>query len=47
MTNSSRRPLGVAIAGFGWMGRVHTQAYSRVLHHFPQLTVAPQKLPAP
>ena len=42
MTTSSRRPLGVAIAGFGWMGRVHTQAYARVLHHFPQLTVAPQ-----
>jgi predicted dehydrogenase len=39
---TTHRPLGVAIAGFGWMGRVHTQAYSRVLHHFPQLTVAPQ-----
>ena len=39
---TTRRPLGVAIAGFGWMGRVHTQAYTRVLHHFPQLTVAPQ-----
>jgi predicted dehydrogenase len=39
---TTRRPLGVAIAGFGWMGRVHTQAYSRVLHHFPQLTVAPK-----
>jgi len=38
----SRTPLGVAIAGFGWMGRVHTQAYARVLHHFPQLRVAPQ-----
>ena len=38
----TRTPLGVAIAGFGWMGRVHTQAYTRVLHHFPQLTVAPQ-----
>jgi predicted dehydrogenase len=24
------------------MGRVHTQAYARVLHHFPQLAVAPQ-----
>ena len=32
----------MAIAGFGWMGRVHTQAYARVLHHFPQLAVAPQ-----
>jgi predicted dehydrogenase len=36
-----RRPLGVAVAGFGWMGRVHTQAYARVLHHFPELTLAP------
>ena len=42
MTTSSRRPLGVAVAGFGWMGRVHTQAYARVLHHFPQLPCAPQ-----
>ena len=39
---TSRRPLGVAIAGFGWMGRVHTEAYTRVLHHFPQLAVAPR-----
>jgi predicted dehydrogenase len=34
--------LGVAVVGFGWMGRVHTQAYTRVLHHFPQLTVRPE-----
>ena len=34
--------LGVAVAGFGWMGRVHTQAYLRVLHHFPQLGVRPE-----
>src|SRR5687768_10121750 len=27
--------LGVAVIGFGWMGRVHTQAYARVPHHFP------------
>ena len=27
--------LGVAVVGFGWMGRVHTQAYLRVPHHFP------------
>ena len=33
-TTKSRRSLGVAVAGFGWMGRVHTQAYARVLHHF-------------
>ncbi|MGW3100725.1 Gfo/Idh/MocA family protein [Streptomyces sp. NPDC001100] len=34
--------LGVAVVGFGWMGRVHTQAYARVPHHFPQLGVRPQ-----
>ncbi|MEV6487291.1 Gfo/Idh/MocA family oxidoreductase [Actinoplanes sp. NPDC051633] len=34
--------LGVAVAGFGWMGRVHTQAYPRVPHHFPQLGVRPE-----
>jgi predicted dehydrogenase len=37
-----RRRLGVAVAGFGWMGRVHTQAYARVVHHFPQLPVRPE-----
>ena len=37
-----RRSVGVAVAGFGWMGRVHTQAYARVLHHFPELAVAPE-----
>ncbi|WP_250001516.1 Gfo/Idh/MocA family protein [Actinoplanes sp. M2I2] len=26
--------LGVAVVGFGWMGRVHAQAYARVPHHF-------------
>ncbi|MER6982344.1 Gfo/Idh/MocA family oxidoreductase, partial [Streptomyces carpinensis] len=34
--------LGVAVVGFGWMGRVHTQAYVRVPHHFPQLPVRPR-----
>ncbi|MFG2725891.1 Gfo/Idh/MocA family protein [Streptomyces canus] len=29
--------LGVAVVGFGWMGRVHTQAYARVPHHYPGL----------
>ncbi|MFI6034692.1 Gfo/Idh/MocA family protein [Streptomyces sp. NPDC051315] len=37
-----RDALGVAVVGFGWMGRVHTQAYARVLHHFPGLTVRPE-----
>ncbi|CBG69031.1 MULTISPECIES: Gfo/Idh/MocA family protein [Streptomyces] len=34
--------LGVAVVGFGWMGRVHTQAYARVAHHFPQLSLRPE-----
>src|SRR3954468_3246739 len=38
----SREVLGVAVAGFGWMGRVHPQSYVRVLHHFPQLSVRPE-----
>src|SRR3954469_1991228 len=41
-SGDARRPVGVAVAGFGWMGRVHTQAYARVPHHFPHLPVAPQ-----
>jgi predicted dehydrogenase len=34
--------LGVAVAGFGWMGRVHSRAYVRVPHHFPDLPLAPE-----
>jgi predicted dehydrogenase len=34
--------LGVAVVGFGWMGRVHTQAYARVPHHYPQLPLRPE-----
>ncbi|MFI5497019.1 Gfo/Idh/MocA family protein [Actinoplanes sp. NPDC051859] len=39
-----RKSLGIAVAGFGWMGRVHTQSYLRVLHHFPDLSVRPELL---
>ncbi|MBV7694454.1 Gfo/Idh/MocA family protein [Streptomyces sp. TRM70350] len=34
--------LGVAVVGFGWMGRVHTQAYARLPHHYPQLPLRPE-----
>ncbi|MFI2200431.1 Gfo/Idh/MocA family protein [Streptomyces sp. NPDC020192] len=34
--------LGVAVVGFGWMGRVHTQAYARLPHHFPQVSLRPE-----
>ena len=27
--------LGIGVVGFGWMGRVHSQAYARVRHHYP------------
>ncbi len=36
-----RTAIGIAVVGFGWMGRVHTQAYVRVRHHFPQLALTP------
>jgi predicted dehydrogenase len=41
-TNDDRATLGVAVAGFGWMGRVHTQAYARLLHHYPNLSLVPR-----
>ncbi|QIP39436.1 oxidoreductase, NAD-binding domain protein' [Rhodococcus erythropolis] len=31
--------ISVAVAGFGWMGRVHTQAYLRLRQHYPQFPV--------
>lgn len=40
--SATARPIGIAVAGFGWMGRVHARAYSRVAHHFPELAVRPQ-----
>ena len=29
--------IGVGVVGFGWMGKVHSQAYTRLPHHFPRL----------
>ncbi|MDN3025555.1 Gfo/Idh/MocA family oxidoreductase [Streptomyces sp. S.PB5] len=42
MVDSTSDALGVAVIGFGWMGRVHTQAYARVPHHYPQLGLRPE-----
>ncbi|GHA07551.1 Gfo/Idh/MocA family protein [Streptomyces echinoruber] len=36
------RALGVAVVGFGWMGRVHTQVYARLPHHYPDLPLRPR-----
>jgi predicted dehydrogenase len=40
--DGGRRPIRVAVVGFGWMGRVHAQAYARVPHHFPELPARPE-----
>ena len=36
------RQLGIGVIGLGWMGRVHTSSYRRVLEHFPDLGVTPR-----
>jgi len=41
-TGSGIRRIGIAVVGFGWMGRVHTQAYARVQHHFADLPFVPE-----
>jgi len=35
-TGTDQQTMPVGIIGFGWMGRVHAQAYARVRHHYPQ-----------
>lgn len=39
---SAGRTVPVGIIGFGWMGRVHAQAYSRLRHHYPDLPAYPE-----
>jgi predicted dehydrogenase len=41
-TTSRQRTLPVGIIGFGWMGRVHAQAYARVRHHFDDVAALPE-----
>jgi len=36
------RQLGIGVIGLGWMGRVHSSSYRRVLDHFPDLGVTPR-----
>lgn len=33
--------LPVAVVGAGWMGHVHARSYARLLHHWPDLPLAP------
>jgi predicted dehydrogenase len=34
--------IGIGVIGFGWMGRVHTQAYQRLRHHYPATPARPR-----
>ncbi|MGZ8650230.1 MAG: Gfo/Idh/MocA family protein [Solirubrobacteraceae bacterium] len=36
------RQLGIGVVGLGWMGRVHTASYRRLVEHFPDLGVEPR-----
>ena len=36
------RELGVAVIGFGWMGQVHSRAWSRLLQHYPDSPLRPR-----
>lgn len=42
MTSSSRRPVGVAVVGAGWLGDVHARAWTRLRQHFPELGIDPR-----
>jgi predicted dehydrogenase len=33
--------LGVGIVGWGWMGRVHARAYTRLRQHYPDVSLRP------
>ena len=39
--NASAAPIGIGVVGFGWMGEVHSRAYLRARHHFPDLPYQP------
>jgi predicted dehydrogenase len=36
------RQIGIGVIGLGWMGRVHSASYRRVLEHFPDLGLRPR-----
>ncbi len=37
-----RPVLGLGVVGFGWMGQVHSRAFTRLLHHYPQAPMLPR-----
>ncbi len=34
--------IGVAVVGFGWMGQVHSRAWARLAHHYPDTPLRPR-----
>jgi len=36
------RTVRIGVIGFGWMGEVHSRAYSRVHQHYPDSALLPQ-----
>jgi len=40
-TPNPSQQISVGVVGFGWMGRVHAQAYARLPHHFPVAGLVP------
>lgn len=34
--------IGVAVVGFGWMGQVHSRAWARLAHHYPDAPLRPR-----
>ncbi len=42
----ARPTVGVAVLGFGWMGKVHARAHTRLLQHYPDAPVKPRLVAA-
>ena len=38
----TRKKIGVAVIGFGWMGQAHTRSYIRIPTLFPERTYDPE-----
>jgi predicted dehydrogenase len=40
-TGPTAQQVGVGVIGFGWMGEVHSRAYARIRHHYPDVPLHP------
>ncbi|GAA1652737.1 Gfo/Idh/MocA family protein [Actinoplanes couchii] len=39
---AAKPELGIGVVGFGWMGKVHARAFSRLLQHYPDAPFRPR-----